>query len=198
MISHIFVDMDGVLSNWTKGFLTRLQNKTGRVSKVEDWIPGEWEISKNLGMTEEEVWDIAENPNPYDFWFRLPPFPWYSQLLVEIKNFADYSICSTPSDNPQSPAAKLAWLQYWISPKFGNWFFCKEKFRLAQPTTVLIDDSDKNIEKFREAGGHAIIFPQRWNSGHNYDGDKVEYVVKELQFINDILSHSSGYVKNEV
>jgi len=50
-------------------------------------------------------------------------------------------------------------------PQFQRRFlFGPAKAFCASPERVLIDDYDGNVDKFRAAGGHAILVPQSYNS----------------------------------
>ena len=40
------------------------------------------------------------------------------------------------------------------------------KHLCANPETLLIDDSDKNVDSFRKCGGQAVLVPRPWNSLH--------------------------------
>jgi hypothetical protein len=53
----------------------------------------------------------------------------------------------------------------WLDRYFPNVkrIFTKEKHFCANPQTILIDDTDAKIEKFREHGGLTVTFPQPWN-----------------------------------
>jgi len=57
------------------------------------------------------------------------------------------------------------------------------KHLLARPGRVLIDDSQANVEKFTQAGGHGIIYPQQWNTLHATaaQGDEISYVAGRLE-----------------
>lgn len=57
---------------------------------------------------------------------------------------------------------------------------CKEKFFLAAPDRLLIDDNDGNVDKWRSAGGKAILFPQIWNANHEWRHSPMIYVGMEL------------------
>ena len=73
----------------------------------------------------------------------------------------------------------------WIGgrlPQFSRSFImtpCKE---VLSKKGILIDDSDANVEEFRERGGSAILFPQPWNKNRKQDG-RVDYVTEQLTMI---------------
>jgi hypothetical protein len=45
-----------------------------------------------------------------------------------------------------------------------NIVFIKQKWLLAHPTCLLLDDNVENCNRFQWRGGHSIVFPQPWNS----------------------------------
>lgn len=56
-----------------------------------------------------------------------------------------------------------------------------DKFVLANPDSILIDDSDKFVDSWRKHGGKAVLFPQPWNLNRgmvNYRIDFTEYTIK--------------------
>jgi hypothetical protein len=59
-----------------------------------------------------------------------------------------------------------------------------QKWLMAKPEHILIDDSDENCTLFRENGGQAVIVPRVWNSLHSIaasgDDAVAEYVLAEL------------------
>ena len=56
---------------------------------------------------------------------------------------------------------------------------------MAAPGVLLIDDSDKNCEKFVQHSGHAILFPRPWNSNHKYKDDPIGYLRQEYDILNN-------------
>lgn len=53
----------------------------------------------------------------------------------------------------------------------------------AKSGAILIDDSDKNVENYRAAGGCAILFPQPWNKNSQYIESRTDYVLTTLDNI---------------
>ena len=56
------------------------------------------------------------------------------------------------------------------------------RLAVAQQLNVklLIDDNDTNVDRFRERGGRAILFPQPWNRNHSLAEDRMSYLEDEL------------------
>lgn len=56
----------------------------------------------------------------------------------------------------------------------------EHKHLFAKRGSLLIDDNEAAVRKFREHGGSAILFPQPWNSLGGVD-DPVGYVSGEMK-----------------
>lgn len=178
MIKRIFLDMDGVIADFVGGALDVHDGH----HIVKDWPACEWDIAKLLGITNNEFWrEINQRGSP--FWSNLLPFPWMYEL---IESFGDipYTISTKPSNSTFSVAGKLQWLHTHIKAPFKDYMMGGQKHLLAKPGTVLIDDNDTNVIKFREAGGHAILFPQQWNTNFPQQADRIGYVAKHLRCIH--------------
>ncbi len=79
--------------------------------------------------------------------------------------------------SPQEYARPLrAWLgKYTRRTLLGD---CKHA--CAHKGALLIDDSDEQVERFRQAGGWAILLPRAWNSRHAEAGDPVGALRRDL------------------
>ena len=184
-IEHIFLDMDGVITDFTTAVL-RLHGKTKLMST---WPRGERDIPKVLGISRTKYWEMIDSQGAA-FWHSLQPLPWFADLLALIREFGPMTILSAPSLSPASLEGKAHWL-YEHFPKvkgkrFTDFLFGTQKHLLAGKDRVLIDDSDENVERFRNAGGHAILFPQVWNANHGVH-DQLGFVRSQLRSICDHL-----------
>jgi len=128
-------------------------------------VPGFW------NQVQREDWAGAPISKEFKLIFRV---------AQEIVKPEDIFILTTPTKDPNSLAGKLEWIhahfpafmhrQYLVGPRKH---FC------ARPDTLLIDDSDDQVNKFREHGGHAILVPRPWNSAHALP----TYAFLESQFL---------------
>jgi hypothetical protein len=57
-----------------------------------------------------------------------------------------------------------------------------DKYELARPGAILIDDNVENCQLFREKGGDAILYPQSYNGTIAVE-DKTQYVLDRLKII---------------
>jgi len=166
--------MDGVLSDFVSGALTL----HGRSAAIEDWPPGEFNMARVLGMSSGEFWRRIDQEGA-DYWSGLEKYEWFDELIETVRQVAPMAILSSPSLAPGCPAGKLQWLQQHFGRGFRDFLIGPQKHLCARSDAVLIDDSDRNVDRFREHGGHAILFPQAWNSNHSIS-DRVGFVREEL------------------
>ena len=110
-----------------------------------------------------------ESFNVQTFWESVPRAAWshtprspqfdalieYAEHLVGRENVC---ILTTPTKDPECLAGKLEWihdnLPSWLHRQF---LIGPRKHFCAREDTLLIDDSDEQVNKFREHGGHAIL-----------------------------------------
>jgi hypothetical protein len=120
-------------------------------------------------MTEDEFWLPIHNGTE-KFWEDLEPYPWTQDLLKIVRKAdPDFFICTKPSTCPASLAGKMSWLQRHVSPVIKNYIMAPQKWPLAQPGRLLIDDSDENCQGFAEHGGSVLLFPRPWNASAGMD-----------------------------
>ena len=156
------MDMDGVLVDFTRPALAKFD----RLSAYDDWPPGEYDIEGVAGVPQDEFWKVLDSAGP-EFWAGLPALPWALKLCYLVRNkVGAFHIATSPSRAPASSMGKVHWLQKFFDPKFRRYMLGSHKYLMAKPGVVLIDDSDEKCEKFVEAGGNAILFPQPWNSNY--------------------------------
>lgn len=166
MIANIFLDLDGVLTNWVSSCVALFGRTEEEV--ISHWEPGVFDICSSLGITEEEMWDKV-NAAGVAYWANLPETPWARELYDGCIKIAPTYFLTKPSHDAQSLAGKLIWIHRFTgNPKFKNFLIGAPKFLCAKPGHVLIDDSDKNVDEFRDNGGIGICLPAVWNRMHSY------------------------------
>ena len=173
----IFLDMDGVLANWT-GSVCRLFDRDPE-QVMRDWPEGEAKLNKVLGVSGNELWRRLDAAGQ-GFWDGLEPYPWANELVELCRGMGEVVILTSPSYDPGCLAGKLSWLQdFFHDRKFRDYIITNKKSLLARDNSLLIDDNDGHCEKFEKAGGQAIVFPQPWNSARE-DTLGVELVFQDI------------------
>lgn len=171
MITHILLDVDGVLANFCEG-VGVLFNKT-------DYEFSDWKFYEEWGLTDEEFWQkIDAAPH---FWENLPQYEWFDDILSAVRDTSiPFTLMTSPSFSPNCYYGKRKWIIDRFGSNFTACILGSRKYLLAKPTTVLIDDSNKNCKKFAEHGGRYILFPQPWNKNARLCNDRIKYVTGEL------------------
>jgi 5'(3')-deoxyribonucleotidase len=158
----VFLDMDGVIANWTKQVAKVLNINYDKM--ISSWTPGLYDTASQLGISDGWMW---QNIDAYEqFWEEIEIYDYAQKLVKYLKKNHELHICSSPSRHKNSMAGKSVWLS---KHKLGfgrNFIFTPQKHLLAAPGRVLIDDLDKNIDKFNEHKGHGFLWSQPWNSDY--------------------------------
>lgn len=165
-ITNILCDLDGVLSDFLSLALEKIE------ATRDDGLPpltpqsyahiGKFDIAETYGISAESFWEILERGD--QFWCNMKPFPWANHLLSHLEKIAPVTICTSPSLHEACPSQKLKWCNKHLGLRSNAVMIGGRKYLMAKPGNLLIDDYDKNVNAFREAGGHAIKVPSNWNT----------------------------------
>lgn len=153
----IYLDLDGVLADFVSG-LARAHG-LNPASVVASWPAGDY------GYMEGLVYDFwAPVKGDWEFWAKLPPYPWAHSLVRRAQRAGDVWFLTAPLDHA-SKLGKLAWIERHFPGAMPRVIFAnaEDKWRYAGRSTLLVDDRRSNVEEWRRHGGHAILFPQVWN-----------------------------------
>lgn len=162
MKPEILLDMDGVLSDFFTAAFTKLTSlQTDPMQKYDYVRHQEFDMAKVFGITQETFWSTIDQDS---FWLDLKPFLWAPELYRKLSEYGRVTICSSPSLNPNCIPQKLAWLKQHLNLVASSCLFGGRKELMAGGNKILIDDYPKNVEKFRAAGGKAILVPSNWNT----------------------------------
>ncbi len=122
------------------------------------------------------------------FWHNVPHLPWWRDLVSLLRKHCEHLVwVTTPDKHRYSYGGKYHWL---VQHKLDG---CElitmhNKWRLAHPRSLLIDDFEKHTQAwgnqvdhlFREPG-HVLLFPQPWNPNHHLIADRLGYVESYLK-----------------
>ncbi len=176
-IKTIFLDLDGVCCQWweTAHKLFPHAAPIPETGTLSYWV------SEHIGVHKDIV-DGAVNERGVDFWADLPEYPWFFDLYNGLCRVGPEVIFLTASGHfPFAPNGKLAWMQSRLGERFDDFVITRHKHLLANPFSILIDDSPAMIDSFSKAGGHGVMFPQRWNALHEFAGNPVPHVMMEIK-----------------
>lgn len=191
----IILDMDGVLSNLVASVVDVFDIPESAREFVDRWrrkFAGRYELLPRIyeairqdvrprEFTADDLWN-AVRAKGIDFWKEIAPYPWADDLWRGCEAIAgdQVFIVSEPMPTGDSVAGKALWLDEEFSIGPDRYMLGARKDLLAAPDRILVDDSDKNVAAFRAVGGHAILFPQPWNSNHERIGVELAWTMAEI------------------
>ncbi|MCK5138651.1 MAG: hypothetical protein KAQ85_02310 [Thermodesulfovibrionia bacterium] len=140
----LYLDLDGVLANFDKGF-----------HAIAKRSPVGFEDKHGT----DAFWKtVYENPT---FFQDLEPYPYLMNLIDLCAGHSVEPLCilSAPSkvNTPLCMIQKRLWVDKHLSPKFPA-IFTKDKYKYAAPNTLLIDDHQRNLTKWEAEGGVPYLF----------------------------------------
>lgn len=186
MIEHVLLDMDGVLTDFQAaalgvfGYRIVGESVEGMILRGDDgdeitYPFGLWEIPKVLGVSANEFWTKLHEAGD-SFFATLPRTPDIDAIfeIIRRRNLP-FHICTSPSLDSRDATAKINWMRAYLGDQsFGDYMVGKDKWLMGyNPNALLIDDSPTNCHKFREKGGQAYLWPQYWNSAHEFRNDRL-------------------------
>jgi len=155
----IFLDMDGVVCNWQKK-ACQLMDVNLKNNKIRRKLKRDSKI-QNLNLFDIEELEETLNTHKPNFWANLEKFSWSDDLYYKLKkNNTVFFLTSPGKRKTKSFNGKREWLKKQYNT--DKIIFTTEKYACATKESVLIDDSEKNINKFVEWGGNAILFPNQF------------------------------------
>jgi hypothetical protein len=137
---------------------------------------------------EKALWHLLEK-RKNNWWEELELFDWSLRLVSHLKKLGDFAFLSSPGNIHKytSSAANASYGKViWVNRYFPDTplILTHEKWLCANQNSLLIDDSVKKIEEFKNHGGKTYLFPNQYSI---FDGD-VGY--KDIiRNIDDILFH---------
>jgi 5'(3')-deoxyribonucleotidase len=182
MMSHIFLDMDGVLVNSHRSIIDLFGGNYDHV--MSNWPVGKYEIATAMGYDYGQFWDRIRKEG-VEFWANAPAYPWAGALYEMCWKTAPIWFLTNPIGSPGCMYGKYEWLRKFTNnPGMQNYVMGKHKYLCSKPGSLLIDDNEINCDTFGnplEGGGKAILFPAIWNRNHEFANDPLAYVAKEIE-----------------
>lgn len=151
---RIFLDLDGVLANFTKAACERFDviYPTNKKRSYPKWLENEAGIKKSR---------IDSLMSDYYYWYNIEPYSYAQELVNLAKEIADeVYILSKPMDHESCYAAKIDWCLDKLRLNRKQLIITEApKYLLAHDyTDILIDDKAQMIEDWIAAGGEAYYW----------------------------------------
>jgi len=184
---RILLDLDGPLARWSVG-LFRLYGRDDLTERdVHAW-DGALDV---LGIAYDEMWDKV-NAAGARFWAELEPQPWAHKLVDALEQMGDLYIVSSQSDHPSGVEGKAQWmLQHFPHLYARRTFFGADKWLMARPNAILVDDRVKNVRNFNDEGGIGVLFPMPANT------KSIRSCIAQTEAVNDVMAVVRGIVTRE-
>ncbi|MEK0324963.1 MAG: hypothetical protein QQN63_04600 [Nitrosopumilus sp.] len=164
----LLLDMDGVITNFIPA-ICKLHNKSNPYDDPKNL--GNYDLAAMLGMTSEK---FLEPTNDTEWWYDLEPTIDFESIMELIyKYFKPNDICilsNIPLNAPFAYVGKYLWCKKHL-PSIKHILLGTTKEFCACSDSVLLDDDDFKVDKFRMAGGRAVLIPRPWNRLFNHSGE---------------------------
>jgi hypothetical protein len=133
---RIFLDLDGVLADFEGELPADKYTADGHVK-----------------------WDEFD----HEWWAKQPICPGAKEFYDAAKKMGKVKFLTAPMLNVDSYTGKVEWIQNFV-PERGKFILrdmilcpARDKFLLARPDRILVDDREKNIAQWTAAGGIGIL-----------------------------------------
>lgn len=179
----IALDLDGVVCSFIETARKFHQREDIPISDIR------WGIEGQFGLSQKDFWD----PLGRSFWANLPwtdEGPALLNGLEERFGPENIVILTSPVRTEGCVEGKMDWIRREMPAYARRFLVGPAKEFLASPSALLVDDHDTNCEKFRAAGGLAVMPPRPWNGrrGECLPGGRfdVEMVLKNIDLISKL------------
>lgn len=180
---RVFVSVDNCLADFVGGVLAMY----GRPRADRDRVT-RWELWDHLRITESAFW---ESLRPEHIWSELDKTAECDEILALAERFAggpqNVTLLTSPAPSPGCHAGKFLWILREL-PRYQHRYLMGPDKAPCAPAGVLIDDNDKNVERWREAGGWAVLLPRPWNSRRDLAGRCVEALENDLRRVECLMA----------
>jgi len=195
MIKKIYLDVDGVLADFTTSALLYHGIRPEEVN----WPAGCDRMGPMLGMTSDE---FIKELDDYDFWSNLGVLPNGNLIYNLVAEFCHlhripFAICTQYPEGMKDNfiAGRNDWLdrnafsdgeRIYVSSAVG-------KGPLGEPDALLIDDMDYIVDAFSANGGYIHQPARYWNRFHDLAGPNHLFSSRarldELALMTSVLNH---------
>lgn len=177
-LPRIFLDMDGVLTAWSKA-AHEVHGLPPLYPWRYTWGSKGWDWHKEAGLNDTTLFA----PMGRKFWANIgwtPEGKHIIKLCLDAVGYYNICLLSSPGHTDGSIDGRFDWINREL-PKFrsrtllGN---CKDM--CSHSGAILIDDNQDNVDMWQDAGGIGILVPRPWNN--RYELFKMNEVLEQVHF----------------
>jgi hypothetical protein len=176
---RIFLDVDGVLSDWTGTVHRAMGQPYSPYSWPYAYGPDGWHWHNEIGWSFEAVSDLCG----YDLWAEALLTTDGRHILDNVRRYGDITLLTTPMPNVMSASGKMAWIERNYTEFKRHVLIATEKKAVLAgvPDAILVDDGECNVRDWQAAGGRAVLVPRWWNRLHPYTLNAPWHVQHQLE-----------------
>jgi hypothetical protein len=189
MIKRLFLDLDDTLNSFTLPVLAMLGCNVGHFDYHKYPHEVGYDIMEAYAKLKPRGAKTLTIPQ---FWDSIPREMWASvprslecELILDLadSHFGRRNICllTSPTKDPNCLAGKADWIQGNMPSFLWRQFLIgPRKYFCAREDSLLVDDSDEQVNAFRAHGGNAILVPRPWNSLHGTN--TTDHLISEFRY----------------
>jgi len=158
------------------------------------WIGemGEYDLPRAFHMDEKALWKPLLSHQFYAGLKITPDAMALMQVLEGRFHPGQIRLLSSPRLEPLCWSGRLCWVRQWMPKYLPRVLLGHDKAAVAHYGALLIDDCDEVVDRWRQSGGWAILYPRPWNSRHE-EADRALEVFKADLVKLDIALGYGGY-----
>lgn len=152
-------DVDDVICNYKQGFIAAV-NASGVRQIKSDHVFTNWDLSKSLGLTDEEEDKVYALINMPSFALNLAPLPGAVEGVKRIMEIADVLFVTSPlKTSPTWSYERMHWLQKYFGEEPGEKVISTHEKYAVEGDFLLDDKPDHVVEwQAQHPRGHAILW----------------------------------------
>lgn len=188
IIKRIFLDVDDVLADFSLAAIRHIGIDLDHVD-LDSYYE---RFGYDIVLSTNYYFPSTEDLTLEEFWARFDRTFWANLEKTKECDYLILACCkligkenvfllTAPIQDPDCVAGKMEWIRKML-PEFWKdrrYLIAPPKYVCASPNSLLIDDSDANVDAFRKAGGMATLVPRPWNTAHARQNER--FLLKDLK-----------------
>ena len=163
---RILLDLDGVLVDFVGGACRSHGRPDPYTEPLDPVVAGKFDMEKIWGMDINEFWEPMTEPR----WWEELEFMSDAKEILELCERAvgmdNVCLLTMPFRGSGPVVGKINWIERNMPEYSRRYLIGPTKQFCANSDSILVDDRNKNIEDFAEAGGNVVLVPRACNSNY--------------------------------